>query len=576
MKLIIREYLASLKERDELDALLPDLLSQMGLDVFSKPGVGGRQYGIDVAAVGSIDGGPETVYLFSVKSGDLGRTDWNNSVQALRPSLDEIQDTYIQTHLPLEHRGKPIEICLCFGGNIKETVRLEVSSYIQRYTRDNLKFSEWDGERLANLIERFFLREELLPEKCRKLLRKSLALLDEPSSSHGFFKELIHLILDVDHDIPEQVLTANRQLYICLWILYSWCRDQGNIESAYLGSEFAVLKGWDSTKAFTLEKNKTCRAIANTFSALRSLQLQISLQYLTKIILPHTNNLHALSAAINPSTAIDVNLKLFDVLGRFAVAGLSLCWLFEEYTEADRQMEIGQRTIEQIISLQNAMSNMITNNPELNSPIKDDQAIDIVLAYWFMGLDFGDDNDNQRMWLDQIIKSSTFRLAIKSYYPCNLTEYYDLIYHPRKKPGYFEEVTAGSILYPHLAMLCALTASDDSYNEIRELKEEFLKHCNFQIWFPDGTSEDNFLSGKKAHGATLSHVKIPNDRFEYLKMIFDESDKSASFYSLSAIERSQLPLILIACRYHRYPIPTHFFKESYELLCADREAIISS
>jgi hypothetical protein len=571
VKLIIREYLASLKERDELDALLPDLLSQMGLDVFSKPGVGGRQYGIDVAAVGSIDDGPETVYLFSVKSGDLGRTDWNNSVQALRPSLDEIQDTYIQTHLPPEHRGKPIEICLCFGGNIKETVRLEVSSYIQRYTRDNLRFSEWDGERLANLIERFFLREELLPENCRKLLRKSLAILDEPSSSYEFFKELINLILDVDHDNPEKVLTASRQLYICLWILYSWCREQGNIESAYLGAELAVLKGWDSTKAHSLGKNKINRGITDTFSALRSLQLQISLQYVTTIILPHTNSLHALSAAIAPSTAIDVNLKLFDVLGRLAIAGLSLCWLFEELSESEKEMEFGQRTVENIITLQNAMSNMIANNPELNSPIKDDQTIDIVLAFWFMGVDFGIDNES-RNWLDQIIKSSAFRLAIKSCYPCNLTEYHDLIYHPRKDPGYFEEVTAGSILYPYLAILSALTASEDLYNEIRDLKEEFLKHCNFQAWFPDGASEENFLSGRKAHGATLSHVKIPSDRFEYLRTIFDESDKSPSFYSLSVIERSQLPLLLIACRHHRYPIPIHLFKDSYELLCADRDA----
>ena len=37
MKLMIRQYLASLKERGELDALLPDLLSQMGLEVFLKP-----------------------------------------------------------------------------------------------------------------------------------------------------------------------------------------------------------------------------------------------------------------------------------------------------------------------------------------------------------------------------------------------------------------------------------------------------------------------------------------------------------------------------------------------------------
>lgn len=43
MKLIIKEYLASLKERDELDAVLPDLLSQLGLNVYSRPARGTRQ-----------------------------------------------------------------------------------------------------------------------------------------------------------------------------------------------------------------------------------------------------------------------------------------------------------------------------------------------------------------------------------------------------------------------------------------------------------------------------------------------------------------------------------------------------
>lgn len=33
MKLILKQYLASLKERAELDAILPDLLSSMGMNV---------------------------------------------------------------------------------------------------------------------------------------------------------------------------------------------------------------------------------------------------------------------------------------------------------------------------------------------------------------------------------------------------------------------------------------------------------------------------------------------------------------------------------------------------------------
>ena len=34
MRLVLTEYLSSLRERDELDVIVPNLLSQMGLNVF--------------------------------------------------------------------------------------------------------------------------------------------------------------------------------------------------------------------------------------------------------------------------------------------------------------------------------------------------------------------------------------------------------------------------------------------------------------------------------------------------------------------------------------------------------------
>jgi hypothetical protein len=52
MRLIIREYLAPMRESGELDALLPDLLLSMGVVPISKPKVGARQYGVDIAGVG--------------------------------------------------------------------------------------------------------------------------------------------------------------------------------------------------------------------------------------------------------------------------------------------------------------------------------------------------------------------------------------------------------------------------------------------------------------------------------------------------------------------------------------------
>ena len=37
MKLIFVEYLASLRERGELDVIMPDLLSEVGFSVISRP-----------------------------------------------------------------------------------------------------------------------------------------------------------------------------------------------------------------------------------------------------------------------------------------------------------------------------------------------------------------------------------------------------------------------------------------------------------------------------------------------------------------------------------------------------------
>lgn len=148
MKLILRQYLSSLRERGELDVILPDLLSQLGLNVFSRPGRGTRQDGVDVGAVGSLDGGLEKVYLFSVKPGNLTRRSWDgDSLQSLRSSLNEIIDSYIPNRLPTEHRSKNIVICISIGGDVQEQVRSQLTGFIDQNTTEKITFEEWNGDR---------------------------------------------------------------------------------------------------------------------------------------------------------------------------------------------------------------------------------------------------------------------------------------------------------------------------------------------------------------------------------------------------------------------------------------------
>ncbi len=564
MKMILREYLASLKERKELDALLPDLLSQMGLEVFSRPDIGGRQYGVDIAAFGRIDGEPESVYLLSVKSGDLGRNDWDGgSVQALRPSLDEILDVYIPTHLPPTYRDKPIVICLCFGGDIKETVRLNVSSYENKSRTDLITFSEWNGDVIAGYIESYLLREELLPENCRPLLRKSLALLDEPESSYNYFSQLVRNLASSEVKKPEETLTLLRQMNLCLWILYGWCREQDNIECAYLSSELVTLLAWELCKPFFDARKKTELAIIGTLHAIEALHIQVTDDLLENKVFPYTDKLHALSSAVSPSSAVDVNLKLFDILGRVALSGLWAMSVLEQIPDFKSMEQQRALMVKKISKHHEALLQMIINNPILYSPYKDDHAIDIALAITFLALTQESQN-NIQVWLFNMMQSSIHLFGLGGRYPCNMRAYHELIEHPQKEnEGYLEEVTAGSILYPLIATVAAIYKFDDVYELVQQVKAEFLGHSNFQVWYPDSSSEQNLYSNNKQHGAVLSHVNVADAKDAFLESIFRECDMTRYFGDLSGItfQTFPFPLVLMACRHYRLPVPMHIFRD---------------
>lgn len=564
MKLVIRQYLASLKERGELDALLPDLLSQMGLEVFLKPGIGSRQYGVDVAACGKLSGESEKkVYLFSVKSGDLDRKDWDSvSPQDLRPSVNEIIDVFIPTRIPAEYKEQPVEICLCFGGEVKEEVRSNVSMFLGKLKTDDLSFSEWNGDRLAALIEQHMLRVELLPENCRGLLRKSLAMLDEPEISFKHFSQLVISLTCTDDKKPKQILTGIRQLYLCLWILYSWCREEDNLESAFLSAEFTLLNGWEAAKFAFNKKNKVAISTLTTLDSLFRLNLQISNQYIEEKIIPHSDSLYALSHAVRSSCAVDVNLKLFDVLGRLALTGSWSYWYlgqFSEENEKDRKI-----FSDAVVKYQNAIKKLIANNPILFTPYKDEQAIDLVLALWFLSLDSKHWRDIN-FWLASMSRNIYKMFKFNDKYPATIRSYAELIEHPvDKTDDYKKSVTKGSILYPYISAFSAIMDFSEPYEMIGKIKEEFLPHCNFQVYFLDESSEEHFYRFDKMHGATLSDVCVTKEPSDLIEQLVSECDQSNKVYEMSAFKYSFWPIILTGCRHYRLPVPMHFIIDFYK------------
>ena len=564
MKLIIKQYLASLKERGELDAILPELLSQLGLNVYSKPGRGTRQDGVDVAAVGSLQGGPEKVYLVSIKPGDLTRQSWDgDAVQSMRPSLNEILDSYIPNRLPSEHRGKEIVVCICCGGDVQEHVRTSVEGYIKQNTAPSISFEEWNGDRLAALIESGFLQEDLVPQDARALLRKSLAMLDEPDVSYKYFAELIRGLGQVQSGKESDCLRAMRQINLSTWILFAWGREAGNTESAYLGAELALLHSWHLARDFSERKGKTAEAMHTAFRSTLLVYRQIVHDYISRCVLPHVDKLHGLSSAINPGNYLDVNLRLFDVLGRLAVLGLWSLW--DAMGCKPGQGQFKQACLDTLETCAVATAHLIANNPALGSPAKDEQGIDVFLALFMMS-QVSSVEEPVGSWLDDMLGRCMFSYICELNYPCVLREYGDLLVHPKKgDEEYRREVTAGSILYPTIAFWAAKLGLGDVYKGVRAFKQQHLAHCNFQYWYPDGNSEALIYTDSAPHGAVLSNLDVSKPMSDFLTQLMAECDACRDFESLSAIKSGLWPIVLIACRHHRLPVPLGFFKDSTAL-----------
>lgn len=281
MKLLIRDYLASLKEREELDAILPDLLSGLGFTVYSRPQRGTQQRGVDIAAVGEEDG-ERRVFLFSVKAGDLTRQDWDGSPQALRSSLNEILDVYIKNRIPPRYKDLKIVICLAFGGVVQEQVRDQLKGYVESNTTDRISFDEWNGDKIAGFLLSGILREELLPKSFRSSFQKAVAMLDEPEISYEHFARLTRALRQAGTASNRARVRAARQLNLCLWILFVWARDSGNLEAAYRSSELALLSVWELLRPLINARGREARELSRLTHQVIELHVTITSELLER------------------------------------------------------------------------------------------------------------------------------------------------------------------------------------------------------------------------------------------------------------------------------------------------------
>lgn len=566
MKLIFRSYLASLREREELDAVLPDLLSELGYNVYSRPQRGTTQAGVDIAAVGVDEDGERKLFLFTVKRGDLTRESWNDSTpQSLRASLDSILDNYIQHRVPKRYQNLKIVVCMVFGGDMQEQVRSDVEGYARRYTTDRVSFAEWNGDKLAGMLMQGVLREEIMPKALRRHFQKAVAMVDDPEIAFQHYSRLVHELCQSAMNDKERARTA-RQIYIALWVLFVWARDVDNVEAPYRASEFALLRLWDLLRPYLGKtRNAAGKAISAVLGDAIQLHLAISEELLHRKILPHVGVPHGISMAIRGETSADVNLRLFDLLGRIAMAGLWIHWISQQDLDAERKIRLHV----QIRALADAGFQLINNNPALFLPLQDEQSIEVALFLLLVGAADGNLRD-AHAWLRGMTQRLALTLRTHGRYPCVFSEYRDLIAHPRSRTDeYRQEATAGSTLIPLMAAFLSYFDDRECLTQLVDLKAKELPHCTLQLWIPDESSEAGLYIGSDEHGIALCDLPLTTGGQEHIDTLDAAFKQEGAFENLSAIATGYWPIVLAACHHHRLPVPPQFWRRIVAPLAAE-------
>lgn len=289
IKLIVRDYLSSLKERDELDYIFPLLLDQMNFKVLKSAASskGQSEHGNDIAAIKQGSNGERKIYIFQIKAGDDKDIDSNNfnKKDGIRESLLQAKDYSFKDYSIPEINSLDKKIVLVHNGELKYNFRTTFNGFITKnFDNMNESFERWDIFKLTEYFSKYLLNEYLFTDiKLLNLFKKSLAFIDIPENDFRHFRLLVEEILKSNPTYSPKAIRKIISTFsmISVMILH-YSRESNNLHPAKYCLTFMLLKTW----AWIIEKkaiNKRQLALKE-FSKLFILHSTMMEEYFSKTI----------------------------------------------------------------------------------------------------------------------------------------------------------------------------------------------------------------------------------------------------------------------------------------------------
>lgn len=548
MQLVLAHYLEGLRERDELDALLPELLKAMGHSVESRPQVGVAQAGVDVVSTHPNDAGEVEVYLFVIKFGDLGREDFYGGKQSIDPSIREAANDFVRNRLPENLQGARKRIVLLTNGELKQEAQAgfaAISHDVAERPQCSLEF--WGADKLTQLIEQYLFDENLLLAKGKSDLRAALAGLEETDTAvHRFVRFVNSCFASVPGKTQSRAVRKKTFLKRCAtvtmgWaVLLVWGQREGNLKPGVTAGEYLALRLWSEAinEGFTRDK-----VFSERLQYVLSMQVKVLLEYFEKV-LPQLSNKRSVLAH-RPERVLYVELVL-EELGRLATLSLLL-----RQMSAEESLRTSVRTL--LIELLNEHTGALL-------PIYDGQTIEITLILAAL-LEEANFNNAKRL-----LSAISIRLqrALKSdqYLPVDTDLFEDAYTSHIAKEAAAREFFKTSTLFPALATVAALTHDEESLRYLRENILPLVQDVTLERWYPTKSLET--LTGSRQAvqdvGVSRALAGIRDTTVEEAEASLRLVDGVAAPEDFEWYGTPLVVLVALSARLHRHPLPTWFLQ----------------
>lgn len=557
MRLIISQFLRTLRERDEFDRLLPDLLLAMGYVSLSKPQTWVRQFGVDLAVLGKspVDG-VEEMLLLVIKQGNLGRRDWDNGEPtSVRPSLNEVLDVYLTKLVAPEHSAVRKTIVLATTGDLKQDVETNWTAF-KAVNAERASFDFWGADKVSDLVERYMLDENLFALEDRSDLRKCLSLAADPDYDFRDFNRLLLRQLGltaggepIEPEVePNSLQKAMRRVHIAATITAHWAQTEGDTRQALWVSERTILWAWHRVQLLKPHDQTKFYAV---LSGMWESYSEAAGRYF-EIISAHLHIKDGLAGYGSEGTAFSI--VLFEHLGLLSVIGISCCLP----VESGATEEARKTVLANVATLADSVCALINNHGASASPRLDNHIIDITLALTF--LMFAGRSEFARTWIQDIAARLDYCFSTRSNFPVGTDSLEDLVELTvnRGNSNLVEKVMRTSWSLGTVAAWCAMVGLERHYAVLLEGASDRYKNVCPQLWHPtSGWHKHWYFKACLDQGETeapyalLPSTEEMRERMaEFLKR--EEYDWISSSHSIA---HGLWALDFMACRHFRMPVP---------------------